>query len=34
MIERDAFTIALGRTKTIAAAIDLDTEHVEMGLRE
>jgi hypothetical protein len=33
-IERDAFTIALGRTKVIPAALDLDAKHVEMGLRE
>jgi hypothetical protein len=32
--ERDAFTIALGRTKAIAAALDFDAEHVEMGIRE
>jgi hypothetical protein len=33
-IERDSFTIALGRTNVIAAALDFDVEHVEMGLRE
>jgi hypothetical protein len=33
-IERDAFTITLGRTKAIAAGLDLDAEHVEMRLRE
>jgi hypothetical protein len=33
-IEQVAFTIALGRTKAIAAALDLDAEHGEMGLRE
>jgi hypothetical protein len=31
--KRDAFTIALGRAKAIAATLDLDAEPVEMGLR-
>jgi hypothetical protein len=34
MIERDAFRIALGRTKATAAVLDLDAEHMEMGFRE
>jgi hypothetical protein len=34
MMERNAVTIALGRTKTIAATLDLNAEHMEMGHRE
>jgi hypothetical protein len=34
VIEQDDFTIALGRTKAIATALDLDAEHLEIGLRE
>jgi hypothetical protein len=33
-IERDAFTIALGRRKAMAAPLDLDVEHMEIAFRE